>query len=185
MSANDILMDGASALGPIDAQMSWQGKRFSAGALITGLEQIKQEAAGSAGLNQAYIPMLQMISPGEIVGAQNALAFVEGLVADWLVKYKFHNWTEHSSTGAPVTDDEREERAKEIAGQLRDHSRWQTHGRIDPSERFGEDADQGDEFRPRWTHRRAYPPLQRPPAYDIRHTGVQGVRDADHGHHPP
>ena len=129
MSANDILMDGASALGPIDAQMSWQGKRFSAGALITGLEQIKQEATGSAGLNQAYIPMLQMISPGEIVGAQNALAFVEGLVADWLVEYKFRNWTEHSSTGAPVTDDEREERAKEIAEQLRDHSRWQTHGR--------------------------------------------------------
>ena len=64
MSANDILMDGASALGPIDAQMSWQGKRFSADALITGLEQIKQEAAGSAGLNQAYIPILQMISPG-------------------------------------------------------------------------------------------------------------------------
>ena len=128
MSADDILMDDASALGPIDAQMSWQGKRFSAGALITGLEQIKQEAA-SAGLNQAYIPMLQMISPGEIVGAQNALAFVEGLVADWLVKYKFRNWTEHSSNGAPVTDDEREERAKEIARQLRDHSRWQTHAR--------------------------------------------------------
>lgn len=47
---------------------------------------------------------------------------------DWLAKYKFKNWTTHSS-GAPVTDDERKARASEIAGMLCDHGRWKTHGR--------------------------------------------------------
>jgi len=66
MSVDEILMGPASALGPIDAQMSWQGKRFSADALLEGLEKIKEEVAGSGILNKAYIPILQGISPGEI-----------------------------------------------------------------------------------------------------------------------
>jgi ClpP class serine protease len=34
MAGDEILMDSSSALGPIDAQLSWQGKVFSADALI-------------------------------------------------------------------------------------------------------------------------------------------------------
>ena len=39
MAADEILMDAMSALGPIDAQISWQGKQFSADALLEGMEK--------------------------------------------------------------------------------------------------------------------------------------------------
>lgn len=129
MAGDEILMEPASALGPIDAQMSWQGKVFSADALIEGMEKIKREVELTGTLNRAYIPMLQGISPGELQSAENALNFAQELVADWLVQYKFKYWTEHSSTGATVTATERAEKAREIAKNLCDHKRWLTHGR--------------------------------------------------------
>ena len=59
MAADEILMGSTSALGPIDAQLSWQGKRFSADALLEGMNKIKDEVAETGILNKAYIPILQ------------------------------------------------------------------------------------------------------------------------------
>ena len=129
MAGDEILMEPASALGPIDAQLSWQGKVFSADALIEGMEKIKREVQKSGTLNRAYIPMLQALSPGELQSAQNALNFSQQLVTDWLAKYKFKNWDRHSSTGKRVTKAEKRKRAKEIAKKLCNHKKWLTHGR--------------------------------------------------------
>jgi hypothetical protein len=129
MAADEILMDAMSSLGPIDAQISWQGKQFSAQALLEGMEKIKREVSSTGSLNRAYVPILQNISPGELQNAENALDFASELVTDWLARYKFKAWDTHSSTGAPVTVEDRKQRAREIAQQLRDHSRWKTHGR--------------------------------------------------------
>lgn len=129
MAADEILMGPASALGPIDAQLSWQGKIFSADALLEGFERIKAEVLATGTLNKAYIPILQGISPGELQTAENTLKFAQILVRDWLARYKFKNWTIHSSTGAAVTEQDREDRADEIAKKLCDHRRWLTHGR--------------------------------------------------------
>lgn len=129
MSGNEILMEPASALGPIDAQISWQGKVFSADALLEGMEKIKEEVQDTGVLNKAYIPILQGISPGELQSAENALKFSKALVTDWLAKYKFKNWSKHSSNEKPVTDAEKKQRAEEIAKELCDHGRWLTHGR--------------------------------------------------------
>lgn len=129
MGADEILMEPSSALGPIDAQMTYQGKVFSAHALLEGMKKIKEEVERTKTLNKAYIPILQNISPGELQHAQNAYDFARDLVTDWLVKYKFRNWTVHSSTGQAVTVEDRKQRAQEIAEQLRDHGNWKTHGR--------------------------------------------------------
>lgn len=129
MSGDDILMEPSSSLGPIDAQIAWQGKRFSAEAFLKGLDKIKGEVDATGRLNKAYIPILQNISPGEIEDSQNALDFAIELVAEWLSKYKFKNWTVHSSTGQAVTTPEKKARAKEIADFLCRHSLWHTHGR--------------------------------------------------------
>lgn len=130
MAADEILMeDGVSALGPIDAQMSWQGKTFSAYALLEGLNKIKKDVETNGTLNMAYVPILQGVSPGELEHAQNALDFAKVLVREWLATYKFKNWTHHSSDGRPVTDEEKAERANEIAALLCNHSHWRTHGR--------------------------------------------------------
>jgi hypothetical protein len=122
-------MEPASALGPIDAQMTWQGKVFSADALLEGLEQIKKEVQATGILNKAYIPILQGLSPGELQEAENGLNFAKELVTRWLATYKFKNWRVHSSTGKPVTEEDKTARANEIASILCDHQRWRTHGR--------------------------------------------------------
>jgi ClpP class serine protease len=129
MAADEILMGPTSALGPIDAQLLWQGKRFSADALLEGFRKIKKEVEDSGVLNKAYIPMLQGISPGELQSAQNALDFATTLVTEWLAHYKFKNWTQHSSTGRLVTDEEKRNRANQIAAELCNHKNWLTHGR--------------------------------------------------------
>jgi hypothetical protein len=80
-------------------------------------------------LNKAYIPILQGISPGEIEHCANSLKFAKILVSSWLKNYKFAKWEFHSSTGKPVTEEEKVMRAEEIANDLCNHSKWLTHGR--------------------------------------------------------
>ena len=129
MAADEILMEPSSALGPIDAQMAQNGKQYAAHAFLQGLEKIKQEVNNTNQLNRAYIPILQNISPGEIQGCENALAFSQKLVTEWLSTYKFKFWEAHSKTGLPVTTEEKQKRAREIAAKLCDHGYWLTHGR--------------------------------------------------------
>lgn len=128
MAADEILMGPASSLGPIDAQIMMGSKRFSAEAFLEGLEKIKKEVIKN-GLNLAYVPILQNISPGEIQHCENAQSFSQTLVSKWLEKYKFSTWVKHSSSGAPVTQQEKIDKAKDIAARLCNHSNWLTHGR--------------------------------------------------------
>jgi hypothetical protein len=131
MSGDEILMDANSALGPIDAQIQYEGKQFSAEALLKGFEKIKAEADTTKSLNRAYIPLLQRISPGDLQHAENALEFAKVLVTDWLFEHKYKKWNVHRThnAGTPVTDDEKRVRAAKVASDLCDHSRWLTHGR--------------------------------------------------------
>jgi hypothetical protein len=128
MGADEILMGPDSALGPIDAQITWQGKQFSAGALLEAFDKIKKEVEATGQLNRAYLPLLQGLSPGELEHARNALGFSTSLATKWLAQYKFRNWKTHSD-GQEVTDAERGARAMEVATALCDHSRWLSHGR--------------------------------------------------------
>lgn len=129
MAGDEILLEPNSALGPIDAQVFQGGKRYSAHAFLEGLKAIKQEAEETKGLNLAYIPILQNISPGEIQTCKNAQSFAARLVTDWLTKYKFKFWDKHSGNAIPVTAREKTKRAKEIADELCNHGKWLTHGR--------------------------------------------------------
>ena len=131
MAGDEILMEPASSLGPIDAQIQQDGKVFSAEAFLIGLERIKEEVVATNSLNRAYIPILQRISPGEIQHAENALSFAKVLVTAWLKEHKFKNWTVHRTheAGTPVTAEQRETRAQDIANELCDHSKWLSHGR--------------------------------------------------------
>ncbi len=129
MAGDEILMGKTSALGPIDAQVVSNGKRFSADAFLDGLEKIKSEVSRTGKLNPTYIPMLQNISPGEIQHFENAQNFSKTLVKNWLSRFKFKNWDTHSSSGGKVTLKNKEKRADEIAKALCKHSDWLTHGR--------------------------------------------------------
>lgn len=131
MGGHEILMGPTSALGPIDAQLTFEGKRFSADALLEGMRAIQDEVGATGQLNQALIPMLQRISPGDLQNARNAMDFARVTVREWLCKHKFKNWMTHRTTniGTAVTDEDRERRASEIAAELSKHQRWKTHNR--------------------------------------------------------
>jgi len=131
MAGDEILMGEGSALGPIDAQVrSSSGQVFSAHAFLEGLEALRNEIIQNNNvLDLVYVPMLQTISPGEIQHCKNAQDLSQNLVREWLKEFKFKNWTTRQTTGEPVTDAYKTQRAKEIAADLCDQSRWKTHGR--------------------------------------------------------
>lgn len=121
-------------------KLSVMERDFSADAFLDGLEKIKKEVISTGKLNPAYIPILQSISPGEIQHFENAQNFSKTLVKNWLSIYKFKYSEIHSSTGKPVTQEEKENQANEIANKLCKHSDWLTHGRsirINDLERMG------------------------------------------------
>lgn len=130
MSGDEILLDHRSALGPIDPQFpSGDGRPQAAQAMLAGIERIKEEAAKTGTLNPAYVPVLRNVDPGRLQSAVNASELSMTLVREWLASYKFRQWQTHSSSGQPVTDEERKARAREIAAQLCDHQKWLSHGR--------------------------------------------------------
>lgn len=129
MAGDEILMEPASALGPIDAQITQGNRRFSVHAFLEGLKKIKEEVDNIGSLNHAYIPILQNISPGDIQTCENLKEFSESLVTNWLTNYKFKFWKKHATTNKDVTNKEKWERAEEIAKILCDHGKWLTHER--------------------------------------------------------
>jgi serine dehydrogenase proteinase/SEC-C motif-containing protein len=129
LGGHQIFMGSGSSLGPIDAQLPHEGKVFSADELLKGLAKIRKETMDSGRLALEYIPFLQRLSPAEIEHAENALSFAKDAVTEWLAKYKFASWVTRSSTGEPVTEEMRLERAKQIADHLADQSKWRSHGR--------------------------------------------------------
>ena len=78
--------------------------------------------------------MLQKLDLGTIRAYEQAKDLSIDLLKKWLVKYKFKSWTIHRTTidkiGQPVTEEEKEMRAKKIAQMLSDNNIWHSHGRF-------------------------------------------------------
>lgn len=131
MSGDEILMDHRSSLGAIDPQfMGPDGRPQPAQAILAGIEMIKENADKNNGnLHPVYIPILRNVDPGRLQSAHNASKLSRSLVSDWLVKYKFRDWTTKETSGSPVSEHDREERASEIAARLCDHQNWLSHSR--------------------------------------------------------
>jgi len=73
------------------------------------------------------VQIINTIDKRELGDAITATAYATNLAAEYIYKYKFRHWTEHRSSGKPVTDDERRARAFEIAAQLASHETWKSH----------------------------------------------------------
>ena len=130
MSGDKIYMDYSSTLGPIDPQVT-----NSEGQLVPALGYLDQvermiDKSSSGNLTDAEFVILQNQDLAILRRYEQAKDLSISLLKDWLVKFKFKDWKTHSSTGNEVTDDEKEERAQEIAEKLSDHKRWHSHGRM-------------------------------------------------------
>lgn len=129
LSGDEILMTETGSLGPIDAQMQIGRSIISAYDYTEWVESKREEADKTGKLNPFDATMVAQITPGELGSVSNALKFAEDLVVEWLLKYKFKKWNETETRKIPVTEDMKEKRAREIAGELINHSKWRSHGR--------------------------------------------------------
>jgi ClpP class serine protease len=129
LSGDEILMTETGSLGPIDAQVTVGRSAFSAHGYMTWVEQKREESIQTGKLSPFDATMVAQISPGELNQVNNALNFAINLVKTWLPQYKFKNWTKTETNGYEVTSEMKEKRAEEIARDLTDQSRWNSHGR--------------------------------------------------------
>jgi hypothetical protein len=90
LGADHLVMGRQSQLGPIDAQLgNAQGASVSAAAVVEQFKRAKDEITGSGGsIANAHVwaPILQSLGPALLQEAQNALAYGENMVAEWLEK---------------------------------------------------------------------------------------------------
>ena len=128
LSGDNIYMDYSSSLGPIDPQV-YNGKNWVPA--LGYLDKVEQLIAKSLDnvISQAELIMLRELDLGVLRSYEQARDLTVALLKEWLVKYKFKNWSTHNSTGLPVTQQEKEERATEIARDLGDNKLWHSHGR--------------------------------------------------------
>jgi len=129
LSGNEILMTGTGSLGPIDAQIRIGRSVVSACDYIEWVDEKRKDAEKTGQLNPFDATMVAQITPGELGSALHALAFAKERVVEWLPKYKFRNWNVTESRKIVVTDQMKQNRAREIADQLTNRSKWRTHGR--------------------------------------------------------
>ena len=128
MAGNRIFMNYFSCLGPIDPQIVKDGKFVPAMSYLNQYQRL-YEKANAGLLNTAEMMLLNTFDAGELYQFEQARLLSQDLLTEWLSTYKFRNWDIHSSTGNPVTPEEKRQRAEEIANVLGDYERWRSHGR--------------------------------------------------------
>ena len=129
MSGDKIYMDYASSLGPIDPQVPTP----DTGDYVPALGYLDKvaEITNKGALTPADVVLLKSIDLAKLALFEQGRDLSVDLLKDWLVRYKFKDWTEHRTTsrGALVTAEQKAERAEEIARELANHKRWRSHGR--------------------------------------------------------
>ncbi|GHU43320.1 serine protease [Spirochaetia bacterium] len=128
MSGDNIFMDYFSVLGPIDPQITnKEGRMVPALGYLDKINELIKKAQTNQ-LSQAEFIILKEFDLAELRAYEQAKELTIDLLKKWLVKYKFKNWNTHKSK-KPVTQQEKIDRAKEIADKLSDSNLWKSHGR--------------------------------------------------------
>ncbi len=128
MSGDRILMSYFSVLGPIDPQLEKDGKMIPVLAYLDQFEKLKGASAQGT-LTTAEMVLLQKLDLAELQWFEQAKELSIDLLKKWLSTYKFKNWTNHKTSGKPVSMQEKEERAVEVATMLCNNRLWHSHGR--------------------------------------------------------
>jgi hypothetical protein len=128
MSGDSIHMDYYSTLGPIDPQsQTSDGRPIPAlGYLVQYNRLLTKANRGQA--SSAEIAILLNFDQAELYSYEQDRALSVQLLREWLVKYKFKDWTETETKRIPVTGRMRTTRAGQIAKKLNETDRWHAHG---------------------------------------------------------
>ncbi len=128
LSADRILMDHLSCLGPIDPQIEKDGKLVPELSYLNQFEHLNQKAQEGQ-LTTAEYALLNKLDLGELYQFEQARELSIDLLIRWLTQYKFRNWQTTETQGLAVNEDMKMQRARQIAALLSDPARWRSHGR--------------------------------------------------------
>ena len=128
LSADRIMMDYFSCLGPIDPQIERDGKLVPALSYLNQFERLNAKARDGE-LTTAEYALLAKFDLAELHQFEQARELSIELLIEWLSQYKFKDWVTTETHRHPVTDEIRRERAKHIATLLNNAERWHSHGR--------------------------------------------------------
>ena len=128
LSADRIMMDYFSCLGPIDPQIERDGKLVPALSYLSQFERLNKKAEAGA-LTAAEYALLNKLDLGELHQFEQSRELSVELLVKWLSRFKFKGWKETETRREKVTDKMKEERAQEIADLLNNTERWHSHGR--------------------------------------------------------
>lgn len=133
MAWDKIFMDYSSSLGPIDPQVpnSSDWKYVPALWYLDKVDELLAKAKEGT-LTEAEYLILKDQDLWRLRAYEQARDLSISLLKEWLVKYKFKDWVQHktNSIWTPVTVEQKQERAKEIAEMLSDNKRWHVHWRF-------------------------------------------------------
>lgn len=128
-SGDKIYMDYYSVLGPIDPQVrNKDGKFVAALGYLDKINELIEKARNNELTNAEFI-ILKDFDLAELRAYEQARDLAVDLLVEWLPKYKFKNWTVHTSTQTPVLPEDKRTRAMDIAQNLSDNKEWKSHGR--------------------------------------------------------
>ena len=116
LSADRILMDHLSCLGPIDPQIEKDGKLVPALSYLQQFERLNMKAQEGQ-LTTAEYALLSKLDLGELYQFEQARELSIELLIKWLSQYKFKHWTTTETRGIQVTPEMRIGRAEEIASE--------------------------------------------------------------------
>ena len=128
LSADRIMMDYFSRLGPVDPQFEKGDDLVPALSYLNQYERLNQKAEDGE-LTSAEYALLSKLDLGELYQFEQARELSIELLVKWLSQYKFKGWTHTETRGVEVTQELRERRAQEIATLLNDTERWHSHAR--------------------------------------------------------
>jgi hypothetical protein len=129
MSGDAIHMDYASILGPIDPQVRKRDVFVPALGYLEQYQRLVDKSAAGDLTTAELMFFTQNFDAAELYRYEQERELSIALLEEWLVKYKFKNWTVTESTNTKVTPAMRRERAKRIGQQLNETDRWHSHSR--------------------------------------------------------
>jgi len=139
LSADRIIMDHLSCLGPIDPQIEKDGNLVPALSYLNQFERLNEKAQ-SGQLTTAEYALLNKLDLGELYQFEQARELSIELIVKWLSSYKFKNWNKTECNSNVVDKGMKEKRAQEIAELLNDPGRWHSHGRAIDRKTLGDEV---------------------------------------------
>lgn len=140
LSGDELYMDYYSVLGPIDPQVDTEDGGSAPGmGYLAKFQELLEQINGSENkdgsekkpedIRAQLAYLIKRFDPAKLFIIEQAIEHARSLLRDWLPKHKFKSWTVKETTGAAVSDQDRQDRAATIAEVLGDAKRWHSHGR--------------------------------------------------------